>query len=836
MEEWLTSSYLQNPDRAAFLPSPALHLFVAESSQVCSFPRRGPSGKHLLLPLKNCARRSSCLAVVTSDAVITADLSPDQAPNTWRSAGVPTSFQSGRVVEIWRNRHLCFGIIVSTADKRLLISLAHAENSAAEKIDVGEIVCQWPAWLKAADIETLSHHVDKGLELIRCSQPRTLNLNKVWNRLRKFRKGNTRGVKQSWELASDIFPLAMSEGMERRAAAVVATAILISRNDQLFKRGPAGCGWRALPASVTNSRQRDSFVEVSRQLIDAHRNGNEEVVHEAVTPWQHHHQQILRALETAAAGGSKVEGAAATALRTLGYGVSGSASLNFLYDVGYWSRTGDGTGDIIPQESLIQKSSVQSKSAKANDRMMSELTSWSCSPEVLAKAGEVQALAHERRMRLLDDLNFIPEYRKDLRRSARQRVYCVDGRESRFYDDAISVEKIGEGAVIRISVHVADVDETVKAGSAIDNLARERGKSLYFPLNTLHMIPVKAMEAACFSPHFPSEAITVSVEIDIKSQTVREWEIHASIVPPVMPITYEDVNNILTRKQKLTAARYDLIASDILNIAEAIPAMMSAFDRRKRDGSLEETENTQRDKGERLASVKLLRKGRGRRASSAEKNIVIKSFKKDGAHALVANLLASTGFLFRKYASQNNVALPEPRGAEKFASRCGTAPLRRYSDLAIQRQIKALLMHRQPAGRRRMQELRVWLAKRHAEGSRAVADQQKITIYDSFAAHCEDQKRASGLGHALVRGRVTSPYVQGRRTPRVMVKLDNTGITVSAVMSNEVQSGLSCEAGFSPVKGSEVEVKVLDINLKTFYIRAEVIKFLSEASGSDKTR
>ena len=64
----------------------------------------------------------------------------------------------------------------------------------------------------------------------------------------------------------------------------------------------------------------------------------------------------------------------------------------------------------------------------------------------------------------------------------------IDGEHARDFDDAISIERLGNGHFL-LGVHIADVAHYVAEGSALDTEARERGTSVYFPDRAVHMFP-----------------------------------------------------------------------------------------------------------------------------------------------------------------------------------------------------------------------------------------------------------------------------------------------------------------------------------------------------------
>ncbi|MBW2519455.1 MAG: RNB domain-containing ribonuclease, partial [Deltaproteobacteria bacterium] len=72
----------------------------------------------------------------------------------------------------------------------------------------------------------------------------------------------------------------------------------------------------------------------------------------------------------------------------------------------------------------------------------------------------------------------------------------IDGETARDFDDAVHLEAL-PGKGYRLRVGIADVAHYVKAGSAIDDEALERGTSVYFPGNCLPMLPEALSNEIC---------------------------------------------------------------------------------------------------------------------------------------------------------------------------------------------------------------------------------------------------------------------------------------------------------------------------------------------------
>jgi ribonuclease R len=82
--------------------------------------------------------------------------------------------------------------------------------------------------------------------------------------------------------------------------------------------------------------------------------------------------------------------------------------------------------------------------------------------------------------------------RKDLRELP---LVTIDGETAKDFDDAVHAAREGKG--FRLWVAIADVSHYVKNGDALDQDARERSTSVYFPRRVIPMLPEKLSNGLC---------------------------------------------------------------------------------------------------------------------------------------------------------------------------------------------------------------------------------------------------------------------------------------------------------------------------------------------------
>jgi ribonuclease R len=147
--------------------------------------------------------------------------------------------------------------------------------------------------------------------------------------------------------------------------------------------------------------------------------------------------------------------------------------------------------------------------------------------------------------------------RKDLRAL---NTVTIDGERAKDFDDAISIKRLTVG--FKLYVHIADVGYFVPAGSVIDEEARKRATSVYFPDRVIPMLPRKLSEDLCsLRPKTDRLSFTVEMDFDASGQVLKSW-FYPSVINSDERMTYTDVRKILIDRDDATRNKYERLLAD----------------------------------------------------------------------------------------------------------------------------------------------------------------------------------------------------------------------------------------------------------------------------------
>jgi len=140
---------------------------------------------------------------------------------------------------------------------------------------------------------------------------------------------------------------------------------------------------------------------------------------------------------------------------------------------------------------------------------------------------------------------FLPANELALRRDFRTwPIVTIDGETARDFDDAVTVRRLENGN-FELQVHIADVAHYVTPGSALDQEARLRGTSVYFPDRAVPMLPLELSTDICsLRPQVDRLVLSCVMEIDHKGEIVG-YELCEGVIRSAERMTYTAVNAVL---------------------------------------------------------------------------------------------------------------------------------------------------------------------------------------------------------------------------------------------------------------------------------------------------
>lgn len=127
----------------------------------------------------------------------------------------------------------------------------------------------------------------------------------------------------------------------------------------------------------------------------------------------------------------------------------------------------------------------------------------------------------------------------------KEMIFTIDGDDTKDIDDAISVKRDGKNYVL--GVHIADVSNYVKVGSALYDSAFSRGTSSYLADTVIPMIPHQLSNGICsLNPEVIRPTISCVMTIDGNGKVIS-YDIFPSYIKSRKQMTYKNVNKILDK-------------------------------------------------------------------------------------------------------------------------------------------------------------------------------------------------------------------------------------------------------------------------------------------------
>lgn len=165
-------------------------------------------------------------------------------------------------------------------------------------------------------------------------------------------------------------------------------------------------------------------------------------------------------------------------------------------------------------------------------------------------------------------------------------LVTIDGEDARDFDDAVYCEK-KRGGGWRLWVAIADVSYYVRHGTALDNEARSRGTSVYFPSQVVPMLPEVLSNGLC-SLNPQVDRLCMVCEMTISAQgKLTTSKFYEAVMSSHARLTYNKVWRIIEGDEELREHYRPLVAA-----LEELHVMYKKLDeaRAERGGIAFETE------------------------------------------------------------------------------------------------------------------------------------------------------------------------------------------------------------------------------------------------------
>ena len=145
-------------------------------------------------------------------------------------------------------------------------------------------------------------------------------------------------------------------------------------------------------------------------------------------------------------------------------------------------------------------------------------------------------------------------------------IVTIDGETARDFDDAVHVAPLPNGHY-ELQVHIADVAHYVRRASSLDQEARLRGNSVYFPNRAVPMLPEELSNGICsLNPKVDRLVMSAVMEMDETGQMVRS-EFTPGVIRSIERMTYTNVHKVLEGDPEMTR-RYEPLADNFRRMKE----------------------------------------------------------------------------------------------------------------------------------------------------------------------------------------------------------------------------------------------------------------------------
>lgn len=278
-------------------------------------------------------------------------------------------------------------------------------------------------------------------------------------------------------------------------------------------------------------------------------------------------------------------------------------------------------------------------------------------------------------------------------------VFTVDSATTRDYDDALSLRPL-DGGLFEVGIHIADAAEFIEKGSPLEVEAMERTTSIYLPDGKIPMLPPSISEGLC-SLIAGEDRLAVSFLLTVdETGSIRESQIVPSVVRVKRQLTYEDINEHIDAEpghRLLHELALKFREQRLARGAIILPLPEIQVHVNPASGMIQLSKYEKETPSQILVSEWMIAANGAAAATLAEKGVPA-VFRAQGECRPETDFTHSDHEIFRIYRQRRLFARAEidvkagrhcSLGMEHYTT--VTSPIRRYTDLVVQRQLKHFL-------------------------------------------------------------------------------------------------------------------------------------------------
>ncbi len=157
-------------------------------------------------------------------------------------------------------------------------------------------------------------------------------------------------------------------------------------------------------------------------------------------------------------------------------------------------------------------------------------------------------------------------------------LVTIDGEDARDFDDAVFCQKTPKGW--KLLVAIADVSHYVQINTALDEEAKNRSTSVYFPEKVIPMLPEILSNGLCsLNPHVDRLCMVCEMQINMEGKVIRS-RFYDAVMKSHARLTYDEVAKMLVNGNKRLQKKYQSLMPHLNQLYDLYKVLRVAREKR----------------------------------------------------------------------------------------------------------------------------------------------------------------------------------------------------------------------------------------------------------------